>query len=237
MKMRSKLPTKLKNIQKLSQITASDASDASLFKSVYPVSASEQSVNNPIDLDNSLSTKPENLGGIIDATASTNLSDVKIDSVTNSSINNNNVNINNINNNKQLSKFSPDIIDTRIKSNSNNAYTLSKSDASDASDASTSTSHKVLENGRYAKTKAEQAGKPDLPCIYCDFKDPIEFDLSLHYLEKHRQDLIRLPIGKSSIDDRADYAVELSKKKLFESFKDEDEVNDDEEFEADEDGR
>ena len=58
--------------------------------------------------------------------------------------------------------------------------------------------------------------------MYCDFKDPIEFDLSLHYLEKHRWNLIRLPIGKSSIDDRADYAVELSKKKLFESFRDED---------------
>ena len=81
------------------------------------------------------------------------------------------------------------------------------------------------------KTKAEQAGKPDLPCMYCDFKDPIEFDLSLHYLDKHRQNLIRLPIGKSSMDNRADYAVELSKKELFESLdhdEDDDEDNEDE---------
>jgi hypothetical protein len=42
--------------------------------------------------------------------------------------------------------------------------------------------------------------------------------MSLHYLEKHRPNLIRLQIGKNSMDNRADYAVELSKKKLFESF-------------------
>ena len=67
--------------------SASDASDASLFKSAYPVSASEQSVNNPIDPDNSLSSKPENLGGVSYATANANFSDAKIDSVTNNSIN------------------------------------------------------------------------------------------------------------------------------------------------------
>jgi hypothetical protein len=70
----------------------------------------------------------------------------------------------------------------------------------------------------------------ELPCIYCGFSDCIEFDLSLHYLEKHRQNLIRLRIGKSSIDDRADYAVELSKKKLFE-FLDENEDDDNEDVE------
>jgi hypothetical protein len=61
-----------------SNSTASDASDASLFKSVYPVSASEQSVNNPINPDNSRSSKHENLAGVADATASTNSSDATI---------------------------------------------------------------------------------------------------------------------------------------------------------------
>lgn len=77
---------------------------------------------------------------------------------------------------------------------------------------------------------------PEIPCLYCDFKYPIAFDLSLHYLEKHRYQLIRLPIGKATIDDRADYAVELSKKRLFESFDedDEDEANDEFEIEEDE---
>ncbi len=57
-------------------------------------------------------------------------------------------------------------------------------------------------------------------------KDPLEFDLSLHYLEKHKPNLIKLPIGKASMDDRADHAVELSKKRLSESF-----VYDDEDYE------
>lgn len=77
---------------------------------------------------------------------------------------------------------------------------------------------------------------PEIPCIYCNFKDPIAFDLSLHYIEKHRYQLIRLPIGKATIDDRADYAVELSKKRLLESFEDEDkdENEDDDAYEIEE---
>jgi hypothetical protein len=115
---------------------------------------------------------------------------------------------------------SPDLQSIKVELYSNMSYGLPKCDASDASDATGTTSKRI-------KTKAEQTRKPDLPCIHCDFKDPIEFDLSLHYLEKHRENLIRLPIGKSSMDDRADYAVELSKKKFLESFKDDDESNDD----------
>jgi hypothetical protein len=109
----------------------------------------------------------------------------------------------------------------QIKLTSNLPYRPLKCDASDASDAPY---RKGNQNG---KTKAEQTGMPELPCIYCNFRDPIEFDLSLHYIEKHRPDLIRLPIGKGSIEDRADYAVKLSKRKLFETL-DEDEDNEDE---------
>jgi hypothetical protein len=101
-----------------------------------------------------------------------------------------------------------------IKHSSKCPDTPQKSDRSDASDAS-----RILRKDvAHAKTKAEEVGLPEIPYLYCDFKDPIEFDLSLHYLEKHRQNLIRLPIGKSSMDDRADYAVELSKKRFFRVF-------------------
>lgn len=81
------------------------------------------------------------------------------------------------------------------------------------------------------KTKAEQVGFPDMPCLFCAYKHPLDFDLSLHYIEKHRQDLIRVSLGKCSIDDRADSAVELSKRKLLESLNedDEDDKSDDEE--------
>jgi hypothetical protein len=104
---------------------------------------------------------------------------------------------------------------------------------SDASDAS-HTSREAVKLSQNGKTKAEQAGKPELLCIYCDFRDPLEFDLSLHYLEKHRPNLIRLPIGKNSMDNRADYAVELSKKKLSESFDGNDDEDEYDEFEIEE---
>ena len=109
----------------------------------------------------------------------------------------------------------------QIKLNSNIPYRPLKCVASDASDAS---HRKENQNG---KTKAEQVGFPDMPCLYCAYKDPLDFDLSLHYIAKHRQDLIRLPMDKSSIDDRADYAVQLSKRKLVETL-DEDNEDDDE---------
>jgi hypothetical protein len=109
----------------------------------------------------------------------------------------------------------------QIKLSSIIPYRPLKCDASDASDAP---SRKVNQNG---KTKAEQVGLPDMPCLFCPYKDPLEFDLSLHYIEKHRPDLIRLPMGKGSIEDRADYAVKLSKRKLFETL-DEDEDDEDE---------
>jgi hypothetical protein len=110
----------------------------------------------------------------------------------------------------------------QIQLYSNMPYRHLKCDACDASDATDAIS-KRTETNHKAKTKAEEVGLPEIPCMFCGYKDPIEFDLSLHYLEKHRQDLIRLPIGKSPMDNRADYAVELSMKRLLESFEDEDE--------------
>lgn len=124
---------------------------------------------------------------------------------------------------------------TQIKLYSKMPYRHLKCDACDASDATDATSRKTETNHK-AKTKAEEVGLPEIPCIYCNFKDPIAFDLSLHYIEKHRYQLIRLPIGKATIDDRADYAVELSKKRLLESFEDEDkdENEDDDAYEIEE---
>jgi hypothetical protein len=215
--------------------SASDASDASLFESVYPISASsehvsENPVDNSVDPDNSQSCESDNLTKVTDTTGSVcdptiNSTPVNsIDDMNNSNNKNNNNNNNNSNNNKyQLTLLRPDATPAntatpcQIELYSNNAYTPQKSDASDASDAP-NIPNEAAKLSRNGKTKAEQAGKPELPCIYCDFKDPLEFDMSLHYLEKHRPNLIRLPIGKNSMDNRADYAVELSKKKLFESF-------------------
>jgi hypothetical protein len=60
------------------------------------------------------------------------------------------------------------------------------------------------------------AGLPDIPCIFCkSYKTQIEFDLAIHLQECHRIELIKkLSMGNSyhSIEERADYAVELCKK-------------------------
>jgi hypothetical protein len=72
--------------------------------------------------------------------------------------------------------------------------------------------------------KADEVGLPEIPCLFsCGYKDCIDFDLSLHYLECHKPDLFTLPIGRGSMEYRADYAVAISKKRLIESFSDDDE--------------
>jgi hypothetical protein len=235
--------------------SASDASDASHFSSANAISTSdplpEQSIDDRTDIDSSRSElsvdNSNNLTGAAGTIASGNCcgGGATIHSGADDSISDDNYNYNynynssNNSNNKQFTKLISDVTPTnaadssQIKSYSKNAYTLVKSDASDASDAS-HISREAVKLSQNRKTKAEQAGKPELPCIYCDFKDPLEFDLSLHYLEKHRPNLIRLPIGKNSMDNRADYAVELSKKKLSESFDGNDDEDGYDELEIDE---
>jgi hypothetical protein len=44
-------------------------------------------------------------------------------------------------------------------------------------------------------------------CIFCRFTTSIEFDLELHLLESHKIELVKLPIGKGSLDFRIEYAI------------------------------
>ena len=74
----------------------------------------------------------------------------------------------------------------------------------------------------------------DLPwicCLSCNYKDKIEFDLSLHMLEEHREELLQLPITRrerkaakalsvdpfafleGAIEYRLDIAIEIAKRK------------------------
>ena len=55
-------------------------------------------------------------------------------------------------------------------------------------------------------------GSTSFLCIFCKYLVDIEFDLELHLYEKHRMELVRLPIGKSSIDRRIEYSIEEGKK-------------------------
>ncbi|MGC1931721.1 MAG: hypothetical protein WA667_22355 [Candidatus Nitrosopolaris sp.] len=44
-------------------------------------------------------------------------------------------------------------------------------------------------------------------CIFCKFMTCIQFDLELHLYESHRTELVKLPIGKGSVDFRIEYAI------------------------------
>lgn len=44
-------------------------------------------------------------------------------------------------------------------------------------------------------------------CIFCRFMTCIEFDLGLHLYESHRMELVKIPIGKGSLDFRIEYAI------------------------------
>lgn len=50
-------------------------------------------------------------------------------------------------------------------------------------------------------------GVSPIPCIFCGFITSIEFDLDLHLYEKHRMELVKLPIGKGKMDYRIEYAI------------------------------
>lgn len=76
----------------------------------------------------------------------------------------------------------------------------------------------------------EEIHLPWIQCLWCDYKDKIEFDMSLHFLEKHKEMLLGLPITskdrkitkalsgdffarfESAIEFRLDVAVEMAKK-------------------------
>lgn len=57
-----------------------------------------------------------------------------------------------------------------------------------------------------------EINSPMLPCEWCDYKNVIEFDLGNHILERHRGELLKLPLGKGTMDTRIDYAVQQIKR-------------------------
>ena len=50
-------------------------------------------------------------------------------------------------------------------------------------------------------------------CMFCKhYMTSIEFDLDLHLCEKHRMELVNLPIGKGNMNVRIEYAIEEGKR-------------------------
>ena len=55
---------------------------------------------------------------------------------------------------------------------------------------------------------------PILPCPWCDYKHQIEFDLGNHLLASHRDELLKSPIGRGSMENRIDYAIQRIKREI-----------------------
>ena len=69
-------------------------------------------------------------------------------------------------------------------------------------------------------------GLPEIPCAWCDYKNPIEFDLGNHLLANHRDELLKLPIGKGPMEIRIDYAIQQIKRIMVAQYNEEDEDED-----------
>jgi hypothetical protein len=56
---------------------------------------------------------------------------------------------------------------------------------------------------------------PRYPCYFCgnDYKTCIDFDMELHLIEKHKDQMLKLPI-KGNLEKRGGYLVQLTKKKM-----------------------
>jgi hypothetical protein len=77
----------------------------------------------------------------------------------------------------------------------------------------------------------EEIKLPWINCLWCDYRDKIEFDLSLHFLQEHKEGLLAIPITRkerlaakalsgdwfarfeSPMEYRLDKAVKLAKEK------------------------
>ncbi|MGA7898592.1 MAG: hypothetical protein WCA39_06975 [Nitrososphaeraceae archaeon] len=92
-----------------------------------------------------------------------------------------------------------------------------------ASVASVADSEAITSERHIIDGQVKEAELHVLPCIWCDYKHHIEFDLGNHLLANHREQLLKLPIGKGSMDVRIDYAIQQTKREMAAQYDDEDE--------------
>jgi hypothetical protein len=60
---------------------------------------------------------------------------------------------------------------------------------------------------------SEDKSHPLIVCIFCShYLTDTEFDLDLHLYEKHRLRLVKLPIGRGSLNFRIGYAISEGKR-------------------------
>ncbi len=68
------------------------------------------------------------------------------------------------------------------------------------------------------------AGLPEIPCAWSDYKNTIEFDLGNHLLANYRGELMKLPVGKGSMEIRIDYAIQQTKKMMAAQYDDDEDT-------------
>jgi hypothetical protein len=68
-------------------------------------------------------------------------------------------------------------------------------------------SHTEWKRGETGTKAVIIEGLNPLVCIFCKFTTCIEFDLELHLYETHKMELVKLPIGKGSLDFRIEYTI------------------------------
>lgn len=76
------------------------------------------------------------------------------------------------------------------------------------------------------KAEAEKLGLVETPCAYCNYKHYNGFDLVNHLLEKHKDELVKLPIGKGSMEKRVECVIEQTRNRLAKSYSGEEEEED-----------
>jgi hypothetical protein len=113
------------------------------------------------------------------------------------------------------------------------ASVASVADIRDQSENDVSPSSKsVASVANVAYNDAALAGLQEIPCAWCDYKNTIEFDLGNHLLANHRGEIMKLSVGKGSMEIRIDYAIRQTKRMMAAQYDDDDkdaESNDNEE--------
>lgn len=84
----------------------------------------------------------------------------------------------------------------------------------ESSDLETDTNKHITEkevNDHEGKSKITE--QPEIPCIFCQYKDQSEFGLSIHYAENHEKELMELRI-EGDKDKKIDFAILKGKMSL-----------------------
>ncbi|HEY1248655.1 MAG TPA: hypothetical protein VGE97_06690, partial [Nitrososphaera sp.] len=207
----------------------------------HNIEANATSITRRIDTNSRERDQNDHRDGVSPTNNDNNTNPDNIDSVIRNSVSNNSTSINgnyynnsdDSNNDKLATMFIPSTI------NEKEASSFSTSVASVASVADKHNENSDIQRSTTpiidAKSKTEGIRLPTLSCLWCDYKDPIEFDLGNHLLANHKLELLKLPIGKAPMETRIDHAIQWAKRKMRMEYADDDDEDDNEDNDSNDD--